>query len=97
MEMEFEWDPSKAASNFEKHNIDFIDAITVFRDPARKESDVTKLKYGEQRWKTIGMMHNGHMVTVVYTNRDDPDRGTVRRIISARKVRKNEQQEYDKG
>ncbi len=97
MEMEFEWDPSKAASNLKKHNIDFIDAITIFRDPARKEADVTKLEHGEQRWKAIGMMHDGRMATVVYTDRGDPDSTTVRRIISARKVRKNERQEYDKG
>jgi uncharacterized DUF497 family protein len=36
------------------------------------------------------MMHNGLMTAVVFT-----DRGNHRRIISARNVRKNEQQAYD--
>jgi uncharacterized DUF497 family protein len=37
MEMRFEWDPAKAASNLEKHDIDFLDAATVFDDPVRVE------------------------------------------------------------
>jgi uncharacterized DUF497 family protein len=31
--MTIEWDPSKANSNFKKHNIRFSDAETVLYDP----------------------------------------------------------------
>ena len=30
---EFEWDPGKAKSNFQKHGVDFERATDVFRDP----------------------------------------------------------------
>jgi uncharacterized protein len=90
--MEYEWDPPKAASNLQKHEIDFLDATTVFDDPVHVEKEVTKPEYGKRRYIAIGMMDDGRMATVVYT-----DRGHIRRIISARKVRKNEQREYDKG
>jgi uncharacterized protein len=90
MEIRFEWDPVKAASNLEKHNIDFEDAITVFDDPKSFDADVTKPEYGEIRYLTVGMMYDGRMVAVVYTIRE-----SKRRIISARNVRKNEQREYD--
>ena len=88
MEMEFDWNPAKAASNVEKHKIRFVDAITVFNDPMH--FNVTKPEHGEVRYIAIGMMHNGLMTAVVYT-----DRANIRRIISARNVRKNEQREYD--
>ena len=29
----FEWDPSKATRNFEKHSVAFEEATTVFGDP----------------------------------------------------------------
>jgi uncharacterized protein len=90
MEMEYDWDPVKAASNLKKHRITFQDASTVFDDPLRVEANVTKPEYGEVRYIAIGMMHDGRMTAVVYT-----DRESKRRIISARNVRKDEQQEYD--
>jgi uncharacterized protein len=31
--MSFQWNPSKAASNAEKHGVSFEEAVTVFRDP----------------------------------------------------------------
>lgn len=33
MNYNFEWDPSKARSNKEKHGVSFEEAATVFRDP----------------------------------------------------------------
>ena len=31
-DMDFEWDPQKAASNLRKHGIRFADAVAVFED-----------------------------------------------------------------
>ena len=90
--MEFAWDPAKAAINIQKHKIDFLDAITVFDDPLHLVKDGIKPAYGEVRHLAIGTTHDGRMVTVIYTDREQ-----VRRIISARKMRKNEQREYDQG
>jgi hypothetical protein len=31
--MRFEWDPAKAESNLQKHDVSFDEAVTVFKDP----------------------------------------------------------------
>jgi uncharacterized protein len=89
MQSGFEWDPAKAASNLAKHNIAFEDAATIFDDLNHFIIDVTKPEYGENRYRAIGRLHGGRLVAIVYTNREER-----RRIISARKARKNEQREY---
>ena len=33
VDLQFEWDDDKAASNLEKHGVSFEEAATVFRDP----------------------------------------------------------------
>jgi len=41
--MEFEWDPKKAASNLEKHDVPFDEAATAFGDPMKaddQDSDI---------------------------------------------------------
>ena len=87
--MEFEWDPAKDAANVEKHGISFARAATVFDDPDHLEEDVTKPEPGEERRSAIGKAGE-ILVTVIYTDRQDR-----RRIISARRARKNERQRYD--
>ncbi len=34
--MKFEWDRQKAIYNFKKHQIDFEEAVSTFRDPFAK-------------------------------------------------------------
>jgi hypothetical protein len=33
MSLEFEWDRKKAEANHASHGVDFVEALTVFRDP----------------------------------------------------------------
>ncbi len=33
MNLHFEWDPKKAASNLRKHGVSFNEALQVFQDP----------------------------------------------------------------
>ena len=33
VDYEFEWDDAKAESNLTKHGVDFMEAMSVFRDP----------------------------------------------------------------
>ena len=89
--MEFSWDPDKAASNFEKHGIDFQDAVFVFADPFRIEREDTRQDYGETRYQTIGMV-NEVLLFVVYTPRGDDEE--ICHIISARKAESRERKEY---
>ncbi len=86
--MEFDWDDTKWASNIEKHGIDFDDAVKVFADPFALTSDVTLAEHGETRLKTVGVV-DGRIIAEIFT-----DRRTSRRIISARRSRKNERREY---
>ena len=86
--MEFEWDGRKAASNLDKHGVDFADAVTVLDD----EIAVTVRDEGpgEDRYVTIGMDAIGQRLVVVYTWR-----GERVRIISARKATPRERKSYE--
>lgn len=88
--MNFAWDGAKDALNRQKHGIRFADAVEVFADPRHLEEDSTKPEFGEERRRAIGTVQ-GRTVTVVYT-----DRGDIRRIISARRARKDERDRYDR-
>ena len=90
--MEFDWDPEKAAANLKKHGIDFVAALAVFDDQKRIIEDSTKPEYGETRRIAIGMMADGRLVTVVFT-----DRSNIRRIISVRTARNYERRKYHQG
>lgn len=81
---EFDWDEDKRLTNIHRHEIDFIDAITIFDSDTVTIED-NRFEYGEQRFITLGLLR-GRVVVVVHT-----DRKSTTRIISARKATKNEQ------
>lgn len=83
----FEWDENKRKHNLEKHGIDFIDAIEIFKDTNRIEFENSK--NAETRTQTIGMTQNV-VLFLVYTSR-----GSKKRIISVRRASKNERKAYD--
>lgn len=89
--MEFEWDASKAAVNLRKHGVAFEDAARVFLDPYRIEAYDGRDAYGEDRWKTVGMVEPA-LLAVVYTVRGKE--GDVIRLISARKADAHERTQY---
>ncbi len=86
--MSYQWDPKKAASNLEKHGVDFADAVGVFEDEwalTLKEEEIEN----EQRFATLGMDFLERTLVVVYTYRDD-----MIRLISARVATKKERKIY---
>lgn len=83
----YEWDEEKRARNFEKHRVDFLDAAKIFEHPILEWCD-TREDYGEDRWIAIGHWEEEFFV-VVYTWREDN-----RRIISAWKAGRNEEERY---
>jgi uncharacterized DUF497 family protein len=85
--MQFEWDAAKAAVNFAKHNLEFAQAIVVFRDPSRL-TVVDRRHAAERRENTTGLIE-GHLVTVTHT-----DRAGVIRLISARPASRQERNRY---
>ena len=87
--MDFEWDDRKAAQNVAKHGVPFEYAVRVFLDPHRLDGEDTRRDYSEHRRLTLGKIE-GRLLAVAYT-----PRGTVIRLISARKANEREQRTYD--
>ena len=85
---DFEWDEAKAVSNLAKHGVPFAYAALVFLDPDRVDFDASQPELAEVRRKAIGVIE-GRVFAVVYTMR-----GTVIRIISARRCNSKEARAY---
>lgn len=84
----YEWDSDKNKINKQKHNIDFETAIRIFEDMVIEAP--CRDGFGEGRRTALGRIE-GKGIVIVYTYRS-----TRKRIISARKARKNEQKAYEK-
>lgn len=81
----FTWNEQKRLANIDKHGIDFEDAAIALQRPRiERQSD----RNGEVRVLAICPDTN-RLIAVVYTMR-----GSICRIISARRARKNEQALY---
>ena len=94
MERYFEWDDTKAESNFRKHGIRFEDAVLAFDDPfAISQQD--RIEGGEQRWQTLGMAGGCLLLLVAHTLRFEDEGIEVVRIISARRVNRKERSRYE--
>lgn len=86
--VDFEWDEDKAASNLQKHGIDFADAVGVFDDPlalSMPDDDPS-----EERFIGLGMDMLGRLLVVIYTFR-----GEKIRVISARRATPSERRTYE--
>ena len=92
--MNFSWDPEKDAANRRKHKISFRVAVDVFADPFC-EVLPDRLVDGEQRWHAIGRIPEGFILLVVHTVKDEAEEDI--RIVSARKVTRNERKLYQGG
>jgi uncharacterized protein len=88
--MEFEWNPDKASSNYEKHNVSFEEAATVFDDSLSVTFPDPDHSIRESRYVIIGLSRFGQLLIVAHT-----DRGEKIRIISARKATRQERKFYE--
>ncbi|MCD8119140.1 MAG: BrnT family toxin [Lachnospiraceae bacterium] len=80
--MEFEWDEVKNQQNIAKHGIDFETAMMVFNDDNRLEIYDSEHSQDEDRYNTIGMVHD--VLFVVYTERQERVRLISARLATAR-------------
>ena len=87
--MDFEWDSRKAADNAAKHGVPFEYATRVFLDPHRLDAADERQDYGEERRITLGRIE-GRLFAVAYA-----PRGTVIRLISARKANERERRRFN--
>lgn len=90
--MEFDWNPDKAALNFEKHGISFQEAATVFNDPLSMTFPDPDHSIGESRYVMIGLSRFGQLLVIAHTDREEKVR-----IISARKATRQEKRFYEQG
>ncbi|MGA9069094.1 MAG: BrnT family toxin [Terracidiphilus sp.] len=84
------WDPAKALLNKGKHDVDFEEAATVFRDPLLMVQPDMEHSQEEERWLALGKSFRQLLLVVVHT---DDDR-TIR-LISARKAEPRERRRYE--
>jgi hypothetical protein len=88
--MQFDWELSKAESNYKKHGVRFPECLPVFEDDYAitvidQESDPV-----EMRFASIGMGVKGRVLVVIYTHR-----GADIRIISCRLAEPHERTQYE--
>jgi len=86
--VEFEWDPSKAASNLRKHGVEFADAVAIWNDG--RAISLHDEYPDEDRFVAIGLDALGRVLVVVYAMRNH-----VVRMISARRATSRERQLYE--
>jgi uncharacterized protein len=91
-ELEFEWDPDKAAEVEREHGITFDEALTIFLDPLAATMYDEAHSQHEERYVTIGTTHQEKVVVVAHT-----DRGSRIRLINARLATRPEKQAYEQG
>jgi uncharacterized DUF497 family protein len=90
----FEWDARKAASNREKHDVSFGEAVTVFNDVQAVAAADLQHSGVEPRVRRIGRSAAGAVLMVVYTVRSSRDGEEAIRIISARRANRAERATY---
>ncbi len=87
--MEFEWDETKSDACFTQRGFDFAYVLRAFLDPDRLIRKDHRWDYGEDRYQVLGTIA-GRIFFVAYTIR-----GSVIRIISARKANQREVHDYE--
>ena len=86
--MKYQWEKNKAASNLQKHGIEFADAVSVFSDDLA--ISIPDNRFDEDRFVTIGMDAFGRILVVVFTWRSEDIR-----LISARLAERRERKQYE--
>jgi uncharacterized DUF497 family protein len=87
--MEFEWDEDKRRANIEKHGIDFVRATTMWLNPVVDPAE-SRTVAGETRFLALGIIGDDELIiATIYT-----ERGDAKRLISARRARRNERRYY---
>lgn len=87
--MRFELDPKKSRKNKEKHGIDFVEGQAIFTDPKVIRHIPETCHDGEAYWKIVGMV-KGKLWSMIYVQRAD-----AIRIVSIRKAREEEREQYE--
>ena len=87
--MDYEWDPSKVATNLQKPGVSFADAVSVFSDEFALTSADDFAE--EERFVTLGTDAFGRLWVVISTWRA----AQIIRIIAARNATRPERTQYE--
>jgi uncharacterized DUF497 family protein len=90
MDLEFEWDPRKAAVNLQKRGVSFEEAMTAFADPHSITIRDPDHSEDEDRCILIGRSMVQRLLVVVHL-----ERGVRLRLISARLAARRERRTYE--
>lgn len=90
MDLQFEWDASKAKANLKKHGVAFEEALTVFADPLGRIFDDPEHSSEERREIIIGFSAKPRLLVVGFTERS----GRVR-LIHARRATTTERKRHE--
>ena len=93
MQLRFEWDERKAATNLGKHKASFEEAQTVFFDPLACIFDDEWHSTDEPREIIVGHSYFNRLLLVCFMERAPG----LTRIISARRATKRERRDYEQG
>lgn len=85
--LKFEYDPNKSATNFDKHGINFVQALQLWHDPHLIE--VRAKANSESRYLVVGLIKGKHWSAIVTY------RWNKIRIISVRRSRATEVAFYE--
>ena len=66
-QLDFTWDPAKAASNAIKHGVTFAQAATVLLDALALTVFDARHSEFEERWFTLGLSSEGKLLAVSHT------------------------------
>ena len=92
MNIRFEWDENKNASNIRKHGVSFEEAKTVFYDECAVMIPDPDHSETEERFILMGFSARARILIVCHCWRQQE---SVIRIISARKATTQEKKQYD--
>ena len=87
----FEWDDNKSRQNKKKHGVSFEEAQSVFYDERAIQYFDPDHSEDEDRFIMLGMSFKTRVLVVCHCYREND---AVIRIISARKAKKDEENEY---
>ena len=88
--MKFEWDNNKAESNLKKHLVSFEEGASIFADVLAFTFCDPDHSVGQIRYLTFGVSHNGTLLVLSHTYRND-----LVRIISAGRATRLERKIYE--
>ena len=88
MDLRFEWDRRKAASNLLKHGVPFDEALTVFRDPLAQIFDDEEHSTREVREIIIGRSVKERLLVISFV-----DQQQAVRLINGRRATRRERED----